>query len=97
MAAAPDIILWLSFRARTKKTGLLGVEHLQLTFEKPERPTDSEGHSSEEASPVPAHSAWSSFECNRICIKDRVTAGTQVHVVFHFYGKYPLVAAALCH
>ena len=94
MAAAPDTILWLSFPTRTKKTGLLGVTHVQLTLEKP---TESDRDSSEEDSPRYAHSTWSSFECNRICIKALVTAGTAVHVVFHFYGKYPLLAAASCY
>lgn len=74
----------------------MGLKYLELTLEEPEAPADSEGDYSEEESSKFWHSPWSRFQCDRICIRERVTAGTPVHVVFHYYGTLLLLAAALC-
>ena len=95
MADAPDTTLWLSFRTRfNRKSQLMGVKYLELTLQQPKAPADPEGDYSEEESSEFQHSAWSGFQCNRICIKALVTAGTPVHIVFHYHGKCLLLAAA---
>ena len=75
----------------------MGLKYLELTLIEPEAPpADSDEDYSEEQALEYDHSAWSGFERSPLSIREEVTAGTPVHVVFHYYGKYPPLASALC-